>query len=304
MPAEGVSLTPESKLLTDAELFRLARIFVDCGVTRIRLTGGEPLVRRGVEDICTGLNELRPHGLRAISMTTNGIVLARKAAALRAAGLNSVNVSLDTLDEHKFHVIARRPGMNRVLDGLEAAVRHGLDPVKLNCVVMRGVNDDEICRFVELTKDRPIGVRFIEFMPFDGNRWDDGKFVPYQTMLRTIRDAYPDIERLRDESPNETAKVWQVRGHQGTVGFITSMSEHFCGGCNRLRLTADGHLKVCLFGSAELDLKAAIIEGRSDTELVELIQAAVRRKHERHGGKKDMHAIARSSNRPMITIGG
>jgi len=233
-------------------------------------------------------------------MTTNGITLGRKLPALKEAGLNNLNVSLDTLVPPKFEFITRRKGWERVMDSLEKAMELGYSPVKVNSVIMRGFNEEEVCDFVALTEHKDLDVRFIEYMPFDGNKWNHNKMVSYEEMIREIKQRWPDFERLQD-SPNDTSKAWRVPGFKGQVGFITSMSEHFCGTCNRLRITADGNLKVCLFGNAEVSLRDALREGKSPDELKELIGAAIKRKKKQHAG---MFQIAKMKNRPMILIGG
>ncbi|XP_027912686.1 pentatricopeptide repeat-containing protein At4g35850, mitochondrial-like isoform X3 [Vigna unguiculata] len=184
MPAEGVELTPSPQILTKTEILRLANLFVSSGVTKIRLTGGEPTVRKDIEDICLELSNLK--GLRTLSMTTNGIALTRKLPRLKDCGLTSLNISVDTLVPAKFEFMTRRRGHEKVMNSINAAIDLGFNPVKVNCVVMRGFNDDEICDFVELTRDKPIDIRFIEFMPFDGNVWNVKKLVPYSEMLDTV----------------------------------------------------------------------------------------------------------------------
>lgn len=298
MPAEGVELTPSPQLLSQKEIVRLANLFVSSGVEKIRLTGGEPTIRKDIEDICLQLSNLQ--GLKTLAMTTNGITLAKKLPKLKECGLTSVNISLDTLVPAKFEFITRRKGHERVMESINTAVDLGYNPVKVNCVVMRGLNDDEIFDFVELTREKPINVRFIEFMPFDGNVWNVKKLVPYSEMLDKVAKQFTGLKRLKDH-PTDTAKNFRVDGHCGTVSFITSMTEHFCAGCNRLRLLADGNFKVCLFGPSEVSLRDPLRHGADDDELKEVIGAAVKRKKASHAGMFD---IARTVNRPMIHIGG
>lgn len=298
MPAEGVELTPRGELLSGDEIIRLASLFVSSGVDKIRLTGGEPTIRKDIEDICLHLSNLK--GLKTLAMTTNGIVLAKKLPKLKECGLNLINISLDTLVPAKFELMTRRKGHDRVLASINAAVELGFNPVKVNCVVMRGINDDEICDFVELTRKKPINVRFIEFMPFDGNVWNVKKLVPYAEMLDRVKQQYGDVKRLHDK-PTDTAKNFRIDGHCGTVSFITSMTEHFCAGCNRLRLLADGNFKVCLFGPSEVSLRDPLRAGVDDSGLKEIIGSAVKRKKAAHAGMFD---IAKTANRPMIHIGG
>ncbi|KAJ8645238.1 hypothetical protein MRB53_006986 [Persea americana] len=298
MPAEGVELTPSSHLLSQDEIIRLANLFVTSGVDKIRLTGGEPTIRKDIEDICFQLSNLK--GLKTLAMTTNGIVLAKKLPKLKECGLSSINISLDTLVPAKFEFMTRRKGHERVMESINVAVELGYNPVKVNCVVMRGLNDDEICDFVELTRDRPINIRFIEFMPFDGNVWNVKKLVPYAEMFDRVVHRFDSLKRLQDH-PTDTAKNFRVDGHCGTVSFITSMTEHFCAGCNRLRLLADGNFKVCLFGPSEVSLRDPLRSGVDDLGLKDIIGAAVKRKKASHAGMFD---IAKTTNRPMIHIGG
>lgn len=298
MPAEGVDLTPSPKLLTHNEILRLANLFVTSGVDKIRLTGGEPTVRKDIHDICSNLSSLK--GLKTLAVTTNGITLAKKLPMLKQCGITNLNISLDTLVPSKFEFMTRRKGHHKVIESINAAIDLGYNPVKVNCVVMRGFNDDEICDFVNLTVDKPINVRFIEFMPFDGNVWNVKKLIPYSEMLDTVAKKFPTLKRLCDH-PTETAKNFQIDGHVGTVSFVTSMTEHFCAGCNRLRLLADGNLKVCLFGPSEVSLRDPLRSGAGDEELREIIGTAVKRKKASHAGMFD---IAKTANRPMIHIGG
>ncbi|XP_044866109.1 molybdenum cofactor biosynthesis protein 1 isoform X3 [Mauremys mutica] len=298
MPEEGVQLTPKSELLTTQEIITLARLFVKEGVDKIRLTGGEPLIRPDVVDIVGQLFKLE--GLQTIAVTTNGINLARLLPRLKEAGLDAINISLDTLVPAKFEFIVRRKGFHKVMEGINKAVELGYNPVKVNCVVMRGLNEDELLDFVALTKNQPLDVRFIEYMPFDGNKWNFKKMVSYKEMLDTVRQRWPDLEKLPCEA-SSTAKAYKVPDFQGQISFITSMSEHFCGSCNRLRITADGNLKVCLFGNSEVSLRDHLRSGASEDELVQIIGSAVGRKKKQHAG---MFNISQMKNRPMILIGG
>nr|XP_014686404.2 molybdenum cofactor biosynthesis protein 1 isoform X2 [Equus asinus] len=296
MPEEGVPLTPKAKLLTTEEILTLAQLFVKEGVDKIRLTGGEPLIRPDVVDIVAQLHRLE--GLRTIGVTTNGINLARLLPSLQKAGLSAINISLDTLVPAKFEFIVRRKGFHKVMEGIHKAIELGYNPVKVNCVVMRGLNEDELLNFVALTKGLPLDVRFIEYMPFDGNKWNFRKMVSYKEMLDTLRQQWPELEKLPEEE-SSTAKAFKIPGFRGQVSFITSMSEHFCGTCNRLRITADGNLKVCLFGNSEVSLRDHLRAGASEEELLRIIGAAVGRKKQQHAG---MFNISQMKNRPMILI--
>ena len=327
MPEQGVSLTPNTRLLSIDETMRLARVFVGAGVTKIRLTGGEPTVRRDLPDVVAALSELRPLGLEQIAMTSNGIALPRMLPSLVLNGLDKLNLSLDTLDRQKFITLTRRDGLKKVLAAIDLAIDLGIRPLKLNCVLMAGTNDDELLDFAALSRDRPIDVRFIEYMPFDGNRWDADAMVPFSSLLARVKEAHPGTQKL-PTPPNDVAVSWKLPDAEGSVSFIASMTQPFCAGCNRLRLTADGALKVCLFGNEEISLRDAMREvsphrpshpiiyeplaltiptyracaqGASDGELMELVGGALAGKHAAHAG---MHALAASENRPMTTIGG
>ncbi|KAF7307208.1 Elp3 domain-containing protein [Mycena indigotica] len=299
MPSEGVELSPNENILSNEEVLRLARLFVKSGVTKIRLTGGEPTVRKGILEIIAGLNDLRQYGLKSIGMTSNGVALHRRIPEFVHNGLTHLNLSLDTLDEFRFEIMTRRRGFPAVLKALETALEY-LPYVKLNVVVVKGLNDIEVLDFVEMTKDRPIYVRFIEFMPFTGNKWDAAKMVPSSELLERISKRHPLIERASDEL-NDTARTWKIPGYVGNIGFISSMSDHFCATCNRLRITADGQIKVCLFDAKEVSLRDRMRLGASDMELLDVIQSAVLGKQEKHAGMKEIDVV---NNRPMILIGG
>ncbi|KAI8645220.1 molybdopterin cofactor synthesis protein a [Parasitella parasitica] len=291
MPERGVPLTPDSQLLTKDEILRLARLFVSQGVTKIRLTGGEPTVRPDIVELVQNLGQLKQYGLKSLAMTSNGIALKRKLPALVEGGLDTLNVSLDTLDQHLFQVMTRRKGFDKVIGAIDEAVRLKMPHVKINTVVMRGVNDQEVLNFAAYTNNHPVNVRFIEYMPFDGNRWSRDKLVPFKELIGRIESMYGRLNKLRD-GMNDTTKHYQIPGYQGKLGFITSMTDHFCGTCNRLRITADGNIKVCLFGNAEVSLRDMIRQGKTDDELLEIIGAAIKK-------KKKQHAVARHSNNPL-----
>ncbi|XP_008551701.1 molybdenum cofactor biosynthesis protein 1 isoform X1 [Microplitis demolitor] len=289
MPAEGVKLTKSDKILTTDEIMRLARLFVKNGVKKIRLTGGEPTVRRDIVDIIGQLKTLK--NLESVGMTTNGLTLTRQLPALQRAGLDALNISLDSLKKDRFEKFTRRQGFNRVLASIDLAVQLKYNPVKINCVMMRGFNEDELIDFVKFTKDRPIDVRFIEYMPFSGNDWDEAKMLSFEEMKFIIRKEFPDFRQL--ETPaNSTSKAYCVPGFVGQVGFITSMSQHFCYSCNRLRITADGNIKVCLFeGKSEISLRDAMRNGASDDDLEKIIGLAVSRKKKQHAGPPQLQEI-------------
>lgn len=298
MPPEGVDLKPRADILTFEEIVRLARLFVAAGVRKIRLTGGEPLVRRDVEDLVAELGRIP--GLERLAITTNGLLLEPMLGRLVAGGITEFNISLDTLRPDRFVDMTRRPGLERVLSAIDATLAAGFGPVKVNCVVMRGLNEDEVPDFVRWTTRESIAVRFIEYMPFEGNGWNRDALVPQAELVERVRAQFPDLVKL-DDSPHSTSHEWKIPGAPGSVGFISSMTDAFCAGCNRLRITADGRLMVCLFASAGVSLRDAMRSGADDAALLELVRAGVGGKKASHGG---MDFIARTTERPMILIGG
>ncbi|KAJ5083244.1 hypothetical protein N7456_012671 [Penicillium angulare] len=336
MPEEGVDLSPPSHLLTSPEIVYLSSLFVSQGVTKIRLTGGEPTVRKDIIPLMQQIGQLRQHGLREICLTTNGISLHRKLEPMVEAGLTGVNLSLDTLDPFQFQIMTRRKGFEAVMRSIERILdmnKAGAGiKLKINCVVMRGMNDREIIPFVELGREKPVEIRFIEYMPFDGNKWNKNKMLPYQEMLAIIREKYPALEKVTDHK-NDTSKTYRVPGFEGRVGFITSMTHNFCGTCNRLRITGDGNLKVCLFGNSEVSLRDIIrrenggnpideetlqnlqlletvqtaahlsdqgaLTHEREREILNIIGMAVKRKKAKHAG---IGQLENMKNRPMILI--
>ncbi|KAL3665338.1 hypothetical protein V7S43_009378 [Phytophthora oleae] len=301
MPEDGVPLQPVEDLLTTSEIVRLAKLFASSGVKRIRLTGGEPLLRRDLVDLVAQLRGIP--GIESVGVTTNGLTLQKKLLALQQAGVDRLNVSLDTLKPDKFAHITRRQGFTRVLNSIVEAQKMGFSPLKINCVVQRHFNLEELVDFVAFTEKHAVDVRFIEWMPFDSNRWNDETFVPFKEMMDTIRTEFPTVVKLQDAA-NDTSKAFRVPGFKGQFGFITSMSEHFCGSCNRLRLTADGNLKVCLFGNTEVSLRDAMRYNVTDKDIREIVDVAVKRKKFALGGHGDMYGLSKAKNRPMILIGG
>jgi molybdenum cofactor biosynthesis protein A len=288
---ENPDWTPKEDLCTTEELLQLIDQFMEFGIKKVRLTGGEPLVRKDVDVILEHLSGYDAE----LSMTTNGILADRYLSLLKKYGVNKLNVSLDTLKPDKFAMITRRSGFEKVISNIHLLVNEGFN-VKVNAVIMRGMNDGELIDFVEWTKEVPITVRFIEFMPFDGNRWDDEKMVPIAEMRERISETYP-FEKLQD-GPHDTTKHYRVPGFAGKFGIISSMTEHFCGSCNRLRLLANGALKNCLFSTDETDLLTPLRKGE---ELEPIIRRVIWDKKARHAGRFE---IAKQENRSMVTIGG
>jgi len=300
MPAEGLPWLPKREILTYEELLRLARVFVHLGVRTIRLTGGEPLMRQDIDVLIQGLARLDP-GID-LSMTTNGFFLAEKAARLARAGLKRINVSLDSLRPERFEKMVRRDGqlVFKILDGMQAARAAGLSPIKVNCVVVRGYNEDELVDFVALGRAQGFQVRFIEFMPLDAQgEWSMKAVVPGAEILARIHAAYP----LAPTTGNggEPATVYRFLDGQGSIGVIASVTEPFCDSCNRVRITADGQFRTCLFAVHEHDLKGLLRTGATDEELADFIIAAVWKKEAGHKiNQPDFVKPARS----MSSIGG
>lgn len=299
MPPGGVELKPKDTLLTFEEIVDLAEIFVDLGIRKIRITGGEPLVRSGVEDLCARLASIPK--LEALALSTNGVLLSGKAQALKLAGVQDLNVSLDTLRPERFERIALRANHEAVLRGIHSALRAGFRAVKINTVVMKGCNDDELLDFVEFATAYSLNVRFIEYMPFLGNSWSEAQFLAYPEMKEVIESKYHLVPLRRGSTLPGPAKEFQVVGSGAIVGFITTMSEHFCADCNRLRLTADGRMWNCLFAQKGTDLKGLLRGGAGRGAIQSAIRAGVLSKWEKHPETEDLVAL---QNQTMIGIGG
>ncbi len=297
MPPEGIPLKKKNELLSFEEIVRVARVFVEMGIDKIRITGGEPLVRHDLEALIAGLATLP--GLKHLSMTSNAVLLAQKAAALKNAGLQSINISIDSLRSDRFKEIALRDDFDKVIAGIDAAESVGLSPIKLNVVVMKGRNHDEVLDFVDYVRDRDFNVRFIEYMPFKDNHWDAANVYSFGEMKEVIQTRY-QLEPLKG-LPSDVAKDFQIAGFRGKVSFISSMTDSFCSTCNRLRMTADGSIKSCLFYDAEISFKEKLRSGASDLEIREMILYALANKPEAH---PPMEELAEMSNRAMVEIGG
>lgn len=297
MPPEGIPLKKKNELLTYEEIVRVARVFVEMGIDKIRITGGEPMVRHDLELLISGLAAVP--GLKHLSMTSNAVLLAPKAAALKKAGLQSINISIDSLKADRFKEITLRDDFYKVLAGIDAAEAAGLNPLKLNVVVMKGRNEDEVLDFVDYVRDRDINVRFIEYMPFKDNHWDAANVYSFNEMKESIQRRY-QLEPLKG-LPSDVAKDFQIAGFRGKVSFISSMTDSFCSSCNRLRMTADGSIKSCLFYDAEISFKEKLRSNCSDFEIREMILYALANKPEAH---PPMEELAEMSNRAMVEIGG
>ena len=298
MPEEDYVFTPSSQLMQVNEIEALAKIFVEQGLNKIRLTGGEPLVRKDAADIILALSKLPV----TLTLTTNGTRVHEFVDVLEQANVRSLNISLDTLQAEKFQLVTRRNQFHLVMKNIQLLLEKNF-LVKINVVVMKDFNDNEINDFIEWTKDSPIHVRFIEFMPFSGNRWTSNKVFTMQQILNVVKEKYSYI-RLNDEK-NDTAKTYMVPGHAGTFAIISTMSANFCGDCNRMRLTADGKMKNCLFSKEETDLLSALRNGEA---ILPLIQQSIRSKAKELGGQftPDFEQIHAEDihNRSMIMIGG
>ena len=299
MPAEGMPWLPKDQILTYEEITRFAKVCLELGVEGVRLTGGEPTVRADLPRLVRMLAGLRPD--LDLSLTTNGLKLVAMADELEAAGLRRVNVSLDTLDRERFHAIARRDRLQDVLAGLEAARRVGFHPIKVNAVLMRGFNEDEAVPLARWGREQGYEVRFIEWMPLDFQHgWSREKLVPAAEILEQIGAAFP-LEPARVADPSAPATLYRYRDGGGTVGVIASVTRPFCGHCDRIRLTADGQIRTCLFALQEYDFRAALRCGASDEEIGELLRAAVWRKQPGHLINSPFY---RQPNRGMSAIGG
>lgn len=298
MPNANYSFMPSAQLMQPNEILALAKIFVAQGITKIRLTGGEPLVRKDAAQIITLLSTLPVN----LTITTNGIRVHEFINTFKEAGISSVNISLDTLQKEKFKQLTRRDEFERVKANIELLLQHHFH-VKINAVVVKNVNECELIDFVSWTKQVPIDVRFIEFMPFEGNQWKSDKLVTWKTMLDTIAQNFAFMPI--DGTPHDTSKQYRVPGFAGTFAVISTMSAPFCEGCNRIRLTADGKMKNCLFGAEETDLLSPL---RSGQDILPLIQQNIAMKHKALGGQfSDQFNLIDAStlhNRSMIAIGG
>ena len=307
MPAEGVRQMGHDEILRIEEIETIARVATRIGIRSVRLTGGEPLVRKGVVDLVAALHDMP--GIENVSMTTNGVLLPKMASDLKRAGLSRVNISLDTLDPEQFTEVTRVGRLESALAGIEAALETGFDPVKINAVTVRSLNQDYLA-FAKLSVDRPLHVRFIEYMPVgestgsDGTGWGKKDVVPSEELLGIINEraraeGMPELEPLdRDHGPLGwgPARYFAFPGAQGTVGFISPLSRHFCSECNRLRLTADGKLRPCLFSDREIDVRTALREGGEEAVYSCFLQAL--------DLKPDEHHDKIGTERKMSQIGG
>ncbi len=296
MPEEGIELMERSHIMTLEEIIGMARIFQKLGVDTVRLTGGEPLVRKNFDFL---VRELAKLGL-TLKLTTNAILLDRYLDLFREIGLKRINVSLDTLDKVKSIFITKRDYFDRIMRNLQQAIDYQMT-IKLNVVLIKGVNDQEINDFIALTKDQDLGVKFIEFMPFKGNQWDWSKGVSRETILTTVESKFGAVERLQDPK-HSTSANYRVPGHKGAFGIVSTITNPFCADCNRLRLTADGKMKNCLFATSETDLLTPFRQGQPIEGLI--LESIKNKKFSRDGMDVTMDADHYEQNRSMISIGG
>jgi len=296
--AGSVPHLPKSEILSYEEIHKVVQVAATMGINKVRITGGEPLLRPDLSKLVRMVSQIKD--IDDISLTTNGILLAKYAVELKKAGLNRVNISLDTLRADRFERITGLGKLDKALSSIDAAYQAGLQPVKINMVVMRGINDDEILDFARMSQNQGWNVRFIEFMPIGSAKNEILKTVPTREIRRRI-ETLGKPEPYTGKTGNGPARYYRLPGAKGTIGFISPMTEHFCNTCNRLRLTADGHLRPCLLNDEELDLKEALRNSSiSDNELLHLIQQAVATKRERH----HLNEGIVPKKRPMRQIGG
>lgn len=293
MPEEGICKKDHEDMLSLEEIVEIVKAGVKLGIDKVRITGGEPLVRNGIVEFIQMISNI--DGIKDIAITTNGILLPKYAEDLKKAGLKRVNISIDSLNPDKYREITRGGDLSKVLKGIEESIRLGLTPVKLNVVAIGGYNDDEIGDFIKLTKDKPIDVRFIELMPIgEASEWGKERFISNEE----IKNMFNDLEPVETEK-SSPAKYYKLPDGMGKVGFINPISSHFCGDCNRLRLTSDGKLKPCLHSNDEIDILDVVKNNPENIE--EVLKSAIMRKPEKH----DLYSIDHEeSNRSMFQIGG
>ncbi|MGQ9919448.1 MAG: GTP 3',8-cyclase MoaA [Bryobacteraceae bacterium] len=300
MPERDIEFLPRAEILTFEEIERFVRIAASLGVAKVRITGGEPLVRRDLDVLVRRLAGIE--GIRDIALTTNGVLLAGQAAALRRAGLRRLNVHLDTLDRERFRLMMRRDELERVLAGLEAARGAGFATVKINAVAVKGLTEPDLVPLAHFGREHGFQIRFIEFMPLDAQGvWDQSRVLLMEEMLEILGREFGQLEPVPDPEPRAPALEYRFPDGRGTVGFIASVSRPFCLNCNRIRLTADGHLRYCLFALEETDVKSLLRGGASDSEIRETIRRTVAKKWLGH---EIQQAGFVPPPRPMYAIGG
>lgn len=303
MPEEGVDFARNEQLLSRPEILRVIRIAARLGVRKIRYTGGEPLLRKDILELIQGAAQTP--GIDSIQLTTNGIFLTDRAVELRQAGLDGVNISLDTLDAAKFLKITRRTGVAQVLAGMRAALEAGFSSVKINVVAMRGFNDDELGDFVALTREAPITVRFIELMPFDAHQiWKTGRYFGAKLIHEHLLALFPELPTVTGSATE--GMIFQVPGHTGKVAIIPSYTRSICSNCNRVRLTADGQIRNCLYSTTEHDLRAVLRDGGTDEDVAQLLKSAMWLKLKDGWDAQNEHdpGVVHHERESMTQIGG
>jgi cyclic pyranopterin phosphate synthase len=299
MPETGIPLISHFDILTYEEMLRIVRVFAAEGISKVRLTGGEPLVRKGIADFVSDLSRIE--GIEDLSLTTNGVLLKELAQGLKKAGLRRVNISLDSLQRERFRQITRNDDFERVWEGIEEALRVGLSPVKINMVAIQGLNDDEIESFARLTLQLPLTVRYIEYMPAgNGEKWEMGDVLTIPQIKKRIENVGTLIP-ISSERWDGPAMRFRIDGAVGEIGLIGAVSNHFCSDCNRLRLTADGKIRTCLFSDEEIDVRDILRKGGSDSDLRGRLHVALAAKPARH--HIDTHQF-KKCQRNMSAIGG
>jgi cyclic pyranopterin phosphate synthase len=303
MPEEGMEFMDTDKIMRFDEIVEVVRVGAEMGIRKLRITGGEPLVRRDLEQLIAEL--ARIPGIDDIAMTTNGIFLAKKAEALKAAGLNRVNISLDTLDASRFRMIARRGDLNKVMEGIEAAAKVGFNPIKLNMVLLKGINDDEIAAFLRMSIEQPLHVRFIEYMPI-GHADDNWKkhYQPLNRVFEVATEQGFQVEPVGEVVGNGPSENFRIRDGAGTFGLIHPVSNHFCEQCNRLRLTSDGHLKPCLYWVDELNVRPHIGDRAALQRIFEKAMITKPQNHEMAAKLENESQSHIPTERRMSQIGG
>ena len=300
MPDENIRFKPRAEILTFEEIDRLARVFAKLGVNKLRLTGGEPLVRAGLSDLIQMLSRIP--GIEDIALTTNGLLLAEHAEELKQAGLHRVNISLDTLQEETFQKISRRPGLEKVLAGIAAAQEIGFEKIRLNAVAMRGLTEEDIIPLGKFARERGLELRFIEFMPLDAeNNWQTDQVLGGDEIRTQLEQAFGPLLPAERPDPSQPATDFVFADGGGRIGFINPVTQPFCGSCNRLRVTAEGNLRNCLFSVVEWDARQVLRSGGSDEGLAELIRECVLAKKPGHG--IDSEGFVKPE-RAMYQIGG
>lgn len=279
MPEEGIPLIDHEDILTYEEILRLVTVYGKAGISKIRITGGEPLIRKGIVEFVSRLAQAS--GIKDLSMTTNGVLLGKFARPLKNAGLKRINISLDTLKSERFKFITRRDKFREVWSGIEEALAVGFFPVKLNVVTINGTNHDEVIDFARLTQRLPLTVRFIEYMPAGKGLWNPDFVFATEKIISVIQEL-GELIPVREDSDLGPAIRYRFQHGQGEIGFINPVSSHFCDRCNRIRLTADGHLRPCLFSDREIHLKPFLRDGCSDEKLLEMVQKALAQKPKQH----------------------